>query len=547
MNRWQKDGEAEGALDLIERAMHLLRMAPFPTLLLFYLGAIPYLLAVLFFFADMAASPFADERCAGSALGVALLYIWMRSWQAVFAQKLSALVTGKDAAPVTVCRFMRLYRFHLIYSSWALVLVPFAAVVAIPFGWIYAYFNNLCIVDPEQGKAAAAKARQTAMPWPKQNHILISVVVGFGYFILLNIFTVLAYAPGLLKSLVGIETEFARSWHWMGNSTFIGIVIALAYLVIEPIVKAVYVLRFQACESIKTGDDLLADLKAIPPRRRLAGMVRAGLVALMLLGAFESRAEGQNQSPSIEVQELNESVDRVMQQREFTWRMPREFNESDEEKGFFGKFMDSVFNWVESVMKSVGESVEDFFEWLGDRFTHSSKRSSRSNGLDPSFFKGLSIMLLVVLLAILVIFIVKAILARRAPPPKLEEAKVATIKVDLDDENVMATLLEEDEWIAMARELAVNGELRKATRAWFLAGLAFLSRNGLLSILHSKSNLDYRRELVRRARRCPGVVPVFGENIALFERAWYGLHPASAEDLGLLEHNMERMRHGIDA
>uniref|UniRef100_UPI0035682B11 DUF4129 domain-containing protein n=1 Tax=Pontiella sp. TaxID=2837462 RepID=UPI0035682B11 len=259
------------------------------------------------------------------------------------------------------------------------------------------------------------------------------------------------------------------------------------------------------------------------------------------------RAAKKNDAPSIEVQELDASVDRVMQQREFTWRMPRAFNESDEDKGFFGKFMDSVFDGMESIVKSIGESIEDFFEWLGDRFTPEHRRSERGNGLDPAFFKGMSILLLVVLLTILVVFLAKAVLARRTSPPKLVEAEAATIKVDLDDENIMATLLEEDEWIAMARELAAGGELRKATRAWFLAGLAYLSRNGLLSILHSKSNLDYRRELVRRARRCPDVVPAFGENIALFERAWYGRHPASAEDLGQLEHNMERMRHGVDA
>ncbi|VGO14331.1 hypothetical protein PDESU_02890 [Pontiella desulfatans] len=568
MTRRGKNSETEGALDLIERAVHLLRAVPLQTMLLFQLGAIPYLLGILFFLADMSASPFAGDRCAGAALGVGLLYIWMRTWQAFFCQRLSSFLMQAQGESITPRRFLRMYRFHAIYSSWALVLVPFSAIVAIPFGWIYAYFNNLCIVDPTAGRESTATARSMAMPMPLQNHTMVAVVVGFAYFVVLNLITVLALAPGLLKSLLGVETEFARSWYWLGNTTFLAIVVGLAYLVVEPLVKAVYVLRFHACQSIETGEDLMTDLKRIPPRRRAAGMVRTGLMALLLFGTTEqakawTTCTNENTAQSedacsppfrvpgnqetIDSSELDESVDRVMKNREFTWRMPREFVESDEEKGFFGTFMDSVFTWMESTAKSIGEAFERFLEWLGDRFTPSHQRKEKSSGLDPAFFKGLSVLLLIILLGVLVVFLVRAFLVRRAPPPKLEEAEMSTIKLDLDDENVIATMLAEDEWIAMARELSAQGDLRKAMRAWFLAGLALLSRKELLAILHSKSNLDYCRELDRRARRCPDVVPVFGENIALFERAWYGLHPATAEDVGLLEHNMERLRHGVEA
>jgi hypothetical protein len=549
MKHGRKTAEEERCLDLIERAMHLLRMAPFQTILLFYLGAVPFILAILFFLADMSSSPFADDRCAGAALGTGLLYIWMRTWQALFCRKLAGLLEQNGDAPITPRRFAQMFRFQLIYSSWGLVALPLAALVVIPFGWFYAYFNNLCVVAvfSSSMKDSANKARALSMPWPRQNHLLIAVLLGFGYFALANVVTVLAQLPGLLKSLAGIETVFTQSWYWMGNTTFIGISIGLAYLVVEPLVKAVYVLRFHACESIATGDDLLAELKTLPPRRRVVGMARAGLVAVLLLGTSVSRAAEPATSPGIEPAELDASVERVMKNREFTWRMPRDFAGEEGGKGFFGKFIDSAFQWLETMVKSMGEAMERFFEWLGDRFTASSRRQHKSEGLDPAFFKGLSITLLVVLVAILAIFLVKALLVRRRPPSRLEEAEIATIKVDLEDETIIATMLEEDEWIAMARELAASGELRKAMRAWFLAGLAFLSRKELLAILQSKSNLDYRRELVRRARRCPAVVPVFGENITLFERAWYGLHPASAEDIGQLEQNMERMRHGVEA
>lgn len=547
MSRRKKGADEERALDLIERGVHLLRTAPLTDLLLFYVGAVPFILGILFFLADMSTSPFAAERCALASLGVALLYIWMRSWQSIFCRRLSAHLAGKKGGAVSLKRFAAVYRFHLVYSTWAVVVLPLSAIIAIPFGWVYAYFNNLCIVDCSMAEAAA-KARALAMPRPKQNHVLITVLLAFGYFVVLNWVSVLAYLPSLLKSLVGIETAFSQSWHWIANTTFIGVVIGLAYLVVEPLVKAVYVLRFHACESIETGEDLLVDLKNAAPRRRMAAAVRILLVGLFLAFAPQVRsAESGSEAATIDAVELDSSVDRIMKNREFTWRMPRELVESEEEMGFFARFMDSVFSSMEDIVKSIGEAFERFLEWLGDAMTPSSQRQARTSGLDPAFFKGLSVLLLVVLLAILAVFLIRAFLARRAPLPEMEEAELATVKVDLEDENVIATMLEEDGWIALAREQAAKGEYRTAMRAWFLAGLAYLSRMGLLGILHSKSNLDYRRELLRRARRCPDVVPVFGENIILFERAWYGLHPATAEDLGKLESNLERMRHGVEA
>lgn len=545
-----KSAEEEGCFDLVERAVHLLRQARFSTLVIFYMGAIPFVMGLLFFLADMSASPFAATRCAGGAFGLTLLYVWMRVWQSIFCGLLYNQIAQREPDSLSVMKMIRRVYFQLTRSAWGLIALPLSALVMLPFGWVYAYFQNLCIVDPSSTSMSKAvgKARALSKPWPKQNHYVIAILYGFGYLVFFNITSVLVQLPMLLKSLGGVESEFTLSYHWIGNSTFIAVVCGLTYLVVEPFIKSAYVLRFHASESITTGEDLLADLKRIPPRRRAAGVVRMGLFFLLAFGAFSTSAQD-SASTTIDVQELDSTVDRVMQEREFTWRMPQEYApEVDGEKGFFGRFFDSVAQWVESVLEAIGEALERFFEWLGDRFsTQESREKKTSSGLDPSFFKGLSIFVIVILVVVLLIILVKAFLVRRQPPPKLEEVKVRSVTVDLEDENVIATLLAEDEWIALARDLAAQGDLRKATRAWFLAGLAYLSRMDSLTILHSKSNLDYQKELIRRARRNPEVIPVFSDNISRFERAWYGLHASTVADLQQLELNLERMRHGFEA
>ena len=76
--------EGRGALDLIDEAVHLLRRAPAGLLAVYYVGAMPFVLGLLYFWADMSRSAFAEKHLAASALGLAGLFIWMKCCQSVF-------------------------------------------------------------------------------------------------------------------------------------------------------------------------------------------------------------------------------------------------------------------------------------------------------------------------------------------------------------------------------------------------------------------------------------------------------------------------------
>src|SRR5256885_16202703 len=84
-----------GALEIIEEAFHLLRLASLPTLLAYYIGAVPFVLGVLYFWSDMSRSAFADERLALETAGLALLFFWLKTGQAIFAGRLRAQVAGR--------------------------------------------------------------------------------------------------------------------------------------------------------------------------------------------------------------------------------------------------------------------------------------------------------------------------------------------------------------------------------------------------------------------------------------------------------------------
>lgn len=537
--------EAITALDLVERATHLVRQVPLGVTLCYYVGAVPFVLLLLFFLVDMSANPFAQRHGAGVALGLALLHVWMRIWQSRYSRHLMAHLAGEKLPVLKVRDGVRLFFFHAIYSSWGVVAVPLAALFAIPWAWVVAWYNTLCAVDPQLDRAAAM-AWRAARVRPKENHLALIYFSLFGFFIFLNVMVACIWLPGLLKSLLGVETVFSRHAYWFMNSTFWISVAALTYLVFDPLLKAFYVLRLQGIESISDGTDLLAEIRCLPPpRRRIGAGVRAGIVALLLGFAPPGAIASPVESEAVDPATLDARIDAVMRRPEFTWRMPREAFAPEEPSGFIA----SVSQWLDGV----GDKILAFFEWIEDWVNrrdarHRPSRTSSEGGIAPSVVQGIAVVLIVGLFVLLVRLVIGARWRRlRGGRPELDAVAVAPRSVDLEDESLVATELAEDEWIALGRELAAAGEMRKALRAWFLAALAYLARTDRVSIRLSKTNRDYQRELERRARRAPALSPLFAEGVDVFERAWYGQHPVSIDELVRLERIIERMRHEMDA
>ena len=73
--------ESVGGLELLDRAVRLLRAAPATCHLAYLVGTVPFLLALLLFWSDMARSALAEQHVLSASLGVALLYLWMKAWQ----------------------------------------------------------------------------------------------------------------------------------------------------------------------------------------------------------------------------------------------------------------------------------------------------------------------------------------------------------------------------------------------------------------------------------------------------------------------------------
>jgi len=556
--------QAPGALELIEEAVHLLRTAPASTLADYYVGTLPFVLGLLYFWGDASRSAFADQHLAGGALGLALLFLWMKFSQAVFARKIRALMTGDSLVPLTAGQTGRLFITQSALQPSGLFVVPLASVPVLPLGWAYAFYQNLTALgETERGslRGTMSKSARLAALWPKQNLLLLTILSGFGCAVFLNWAMVCLTLPSLVKMLLGIETMFSRSVLSLLNTTFFAAMAGLTYLCVDPIVKASYVLRCFYGQSIHSGEDLKAGLRQCELAARAAT-----LCFCLFLGVASARGQGLPASthpaedtssgltvgraastsaaraPAIAPPRLDQAIERVLQQRKYAWRMPRErVDERDAGRsGIIARFFERVGNLLRRGLRAVLKWIGDLLQKLFRRFP-----INRSPGASGYGW----IMTLEILLCVLVLAVVVALgwllyrtwlgrrHARRAPVSSLP----VQLAPDLSDENLGADQLAEGGWIKLARELMERGEWRLALRAFYLASLAHLAEHNLISLAKFKSNRDYERELQRRAHALPELLALFGENVAAFDRTWYGRHGIDGDAVRQFAANVEKI------
>jgi hypothetical protein len=552
MKSKQRHRQGKGAFDLIEEATHLLRTAPVATLAVYYLGAIPFVLGLLYFWADMSRSPFASQHLAEAALGMSAMFLWMKFWQVIFARRVRAQVAGEMPPRWDILCCGRVFVVQAIMQPSGLFVIPLSLVPALPFAWVYAFYQNVTVLaDGEPGGTSRLlkKSWKQAALWPGQNHMILSILLAFGFYVFLNWATLCLLLPQLVKILFGVESSFTKSPFSMLNTTFFAAMFGLTYLCVDPILKTIYALRCFYSESLKSGEDLKAELKPFVIARQT--LAAALVILISLVAASPAKASDTNiianavapvaSKQTVSPPDLDHAINQTIRERKYTWRMPREkIVEPDSQEGIFARFFDNVGkmlrNWARATLNWLGDLLDKLFR-------HRRTASTPDNS-GYGWIMSLQLLLyglLAAVVAVVAIFLYRLWRDRRRSPTAVASEAIQPVP-DIRDENVRADQLPEDGWTKLARELLERGEFRLAMRAFYLASLSHLAARNLISIARFKSNRDYERELRRRGHSFPDLLSVFGDNIFSFERIWYGMHEANLDLVNQFASNVEKIK-----
>jgi hypothetical protein len=589
-----KPPDGRAAFDLIDEAFHLLRRDPMRLLAIYYVGAVPFVLSLIYYWADMSHSGLAYETHARGAAALTVLFVWMKTWQAAYARALWAEVSDEGPWRPRLLPLLRTALRQAALQPWGLVLLPLAMLAALPFGPAYAFFQDLSVMDDGGDfglRHLAARSARLARLWPRQNFILIwtlsphlvvmaaglflvimpvmkelasdwtglaigiyavvfslalMVLSPFGLVVAINIGTGIALIPILAKSLLGIPSIYAENPRLMLTSTFFAVVCGLTYLALDPLVKAGYVLRCFYGESVRSGEDLKVGLRRAVAAARTTTALLVLAAALLAGGAAwaqpdEASPDARIETPpagAVDAQALDQAITRELADRAYAWRMPREKPAASDGLivSFFKGISAMVERWVDAAI--------DFIRDLIRKLRIDLPEPNEKRPWLPALSGPLQLVLYVLLAVILSVAAVLAYRAWKRRGATVGEVKAVPVAAmpDLTDEATSAADLADDAWMALARQLLEQGDFRLALRAAFLSIIAGLAQRRFITIARFKSNLDYRRELGRHAHSAPELLTDFAESAELYESVWYGEHPASAELARALIARQEGMR-----
>lgn len=531
-------GKTLGALPLIEQAFYLLRQSRSGALAAYYTGTLPFVLALLYFWSDMSRNAFAVSYCSPAAAGLALLFVWMKLWHVLCCRRLWCALQGRPNESWPMQRLMATACRQTVLHASAVVVLPLAAIVAVPLAWVYAYYQNLTILDEPDTKSTPALSRlakRQALLWPGQNHVMLCMVSLFGLVVFINWLRALPLLPYLLKFLLGVETVFTISGMHLLNTTYLAVLCALTYLCVDPIIKAIYTLRCYYGVSLRSGEDLRADLK---PFLKGAALVLLVWVALIPQAwASQERVPVHDpwenvSDPQEYMAQLDQAIETTLQQPHFAWRLPKTAPpDEDKKQGWLMQSLRWLSDTVRAVLRKVGGWIGRFFDWLMEKLMPDIDLSeSEGRGSWRQTLRFVFYVLGAGLVLMLIYWLVRGMMQRR-PGPKMAPETDAAADIDISDEKVTAQDLPLDSWLAMARELIDSQDFEKALRALYLSVLALLADHQRVVIARHKSNNDYAKELARRAHAEPELLATFGWCIKAFERAWYGTHQVTRDQL----------------
>ncbi len=206
------------ALDLVEEALTLLRRMPLASLASGFVGSLPFTFVLLLYLLNLVHNPRASEELAGYSASLALLYIWLRIWQSVFAAEIWQARSGNSVFGWTWKEWRAIARRHAVLSPISLVWLLLSAVLIFPFAWIYALHHNLSLIvlpafcngESSKSRKALRVAWRQARLWPGSNQLVILLVMLAGFVAFVNFMSLLLLVPYLVRFLTGWESTFTR-------------------------------------------------------------------------------------------------------------------------------------------------------------------------------------------------------------------------------------------------------------------------------------------------------------------------------------------------
>lgn len=206
-------------------------------------------------------APLAWEHAGLAGLGLALAHLWLKQQQAAFAVRLGRRFGLEHAQPQVGGR----WRNQAVWQPWSLLLLPLAAVAVLPLPHVSAFFHNLAVLD--DGRSGPRQLGERAWALSKRQVMQLQLVHGMllilGAMVFINLLAAVFGVALLGQELLGLQSALTRDPRAAVNSTFFLLCLGAAWALLQPVAKAVHVLRASEAGAAAQGHDLALRLEAL--------------------------------------------------------------------------------------------------------------------------------------------------------------------------------------------------------------------------------------------------------------------------------------------
>ena len=522
------------ALELLEDAAHLLRAAPFATLAWHWAGSLPLAMGWVFFWNEITHPNTVGPRLAADSLILAVLLAWLNLCRAVYASRLREQLAGTPSQGAGARDLWRMAAAQTFLGATKLVVLPLALMSGILLAPVAAFYRNAAVLAAREDATGAliAKARRYAAYQGAQNWRAFGLLVCLYPLALLNVVLTLALLPQLARLITGYESAYSRlGSRLLEDSLFWTLAFAVTWLLLDPLVQAVYCVRCFQAESAETGEDVKAVLRGL---RRGASAAAGILLCLTFVMPQPIRAQ------SAPEPDLQRAVEQAAQAPEYDWRVEPQITQK-KQPGWFVAATDRIVAATRAFLHSLSDAIDRLLRWIFGRSEGSVGRPGQAPGTLPA---GIWVLIALVLAAAGFALLRARYGSTRPIATGGGPVHAATSE---DAEEMDPLRFPEQTWIDLAERARAEQNWRLAMRAFYLASLGWLGRREFLQIHSGKTNREYEHELRRRARAMPEARDLFTRNVAAFERAWYGMHEIGGDDVERFRAHMREMQERLEA
>jgi hypothetical protein len=569
-------------ITLVDRCIRCARHELMPRLWLYYSGAVPFALALLYFIIDLSSTGTDEHHTAMLSGLLAASFLWMKCWHALFGLKVYESLSGAAPARPGIRSLLRCAAWQAILGPLGLVAVPVCMVLVVPFAWCYAFFQTASVLPLVVHKNLWSESLRCAMIRPVENHlflwvicpvsllvscacisfipqaahafgsalgttVLVAVITSsvvlstlafnpFGGILLVNVLTAVAILPQLMKLLFGWESLYSMSPRTLFHPGMIMTAWVICFLFMDPIVKIGYVLRKVDDEAAKSGQDLLLRLRRISP---VAVFVVFALGTLLLHTGAQA---AEIPSPTA----LDESIKQVLAKPSYAWREAKSLHTAikndPHRNSLIARFTAGVKKTVKKILHWIRKAIRFLF-----RDKPAPTHSGRWGFPVWASPRSILVALAVVVAAALVFYFAQFFFRRSAVMAAVQTTVVSPQTPEKTLETLSADENPPDEWELMARESRAAGDLRGAARYLFLSTLSLLGGRSIIRLRKSGSNREYLRETGRRFPDRPELQDSFQSVVRGYEYAWFGGLDPNAGEIDALELSHGRVKEWVTA